>query len=1171
MSIGNVVVSQDAPAKNNLWIQPRGTARFWNGNIWKVISGSSEGGGGSGDLSNYYTKVEIENRYYNRSWIDSALESYILKTSISGFAGYAAVFTDDGGNISHSIHEASGDGASIRIGDAILKWENGGIHVYNATSTQENPTTAGIYADWVSALGANSQGGSSGGDIGDLDWGTLTNWDEDPTHIININYLPINLSNGVITIGNNSITPLTSHQDISGKADKSEMSVTTGNGTATIQLKSGTSATVLTQHQDISGKADKTITITGTNGLSGGGTLEQNRTIGIDSTYKSKIDEILSMFELDSNGNIKTKDKPNNGGHRGFYSESFISALGSNSSSGGGGNSGSGDFSINALWNELRYNDYQGTSWSEGSTKIINGNFLPLNGTSAVAGGKTFYAPTSAGTSGKILAWPTTGSTPTWISQGSIAAGSAVNDGAGNVIANTYLPLSGGTMTGTLTAKGSVYDDAYTGALNMNNSNIYGLNAIYTADLADSASEGFNFYRTSTTVDSLWIKNGIIYFTPNRTLGYTGTDYKVLYGGNSYVDGGKGYILDTEITTISGSSNTVDGYHADITSANNLIRVIKGSDSGIGANGYYAGMSNFNAGDGSAKWWHILSMDWSGNDANNWQSQLILPTQQGGVPKYRRNTSGGTSISSSTWHNFITDENISSQTVSAAATLQTSRTIWGQSFNGSSNVDGLLKIQANAGNWCEGIRIKPYSNWSTIVLGGNDLSADTGTSANTWSIHNNNGTFYLARNGSQPSNTSTYLMCASNKWYINTNSGGEQLNVGGWIGTNGNTGWYNSTWAGGWYMSDADWIRSYNNKPVQINIANNNAWGIGTHRLGLAITGTSHVSWLLNSGSVGYGFCVNTDGNWYFGKRISGDVKVTTGDSYLLYGNTNNMNPYTNEGIALGSTDHKFSTIYAKTVNAYGGNLISTQNGNTVTVGSMNASWCHIYNSADIPFIFNKSVCSSGANTDAGSALGSLDYPWHVLYLGGSTGATMDNTTTNPRIVFMEGTGTQRVALTYTDYNSYRASKGLKVHDADGSDTDNVWFEVQGACYCTGLSSSTYVTALATNSSDKRLKKNIKPFNATEIVEKLKPIQFEWNSKAKKYNKNFKDGKNYGLIAQDSDGIIDDLVFDLPDGKGYKGVRYEKLIPILLQAIKEQSEKIENLEYEINVLKGVYK
>ena len=48
--------------------------------------------------------------------------------------------------------------------------------------------------------------------------------------------------------------------DISGKADKSEMVITDGTGAnadkVTIQLKQGTTATVLKSHQDISGKAD---------------------------------------------------------------------------------------------------------------------------------------------------------------------------------------------------------------------------------------------------------------------------------------------------------------------------------------------------------------------------------------------------------------------------------------------------------------------------------------------------------------------------------------------------------------------------------------------------------------------------------------------------------------------------------------------------------------------------------------------------------------------------------------------------------------------------------------------------------------------------------------------------------------------------------------------------
>ena len=54
-------------------------------------------------------------------------------------------------------------------------------------------------------------------------------------------------------------TALQSHQDISGKADKAEMTITPGTGEnadkTTIQLKEGTSATVLTAHQDLSAYA----------------------------------------------------------------------------------------------------------------------------------------------------------------------------------------------------------------------------------------------------------------------------------------------------------------------------------------------------------------------------------------------------------------------------------------------------------------------------------------------------------------------------------------------------------------------------------------------------------------------------------------------------------------------------------------------------------------------------------------------------------------------------------------------------------------------------------------------------------------------------------------------------------------------------------------------------
>lgn len=68
-------------------------------------------------------------------------------------------------------------------------------------------------------------------------------------------------------------------------------------------------------------------------------------------------------------------------------------------------------------------------------------------------------------------------------------------------------------------------------------------------------------------------------------------------------------------------------------------------------------------------------------------------------------------------------------------------------------VDGALQLRPNNGSYREGLRIYPTGSWATIVLGGNDLSANSGTSANSWSIHNNNGNFFIARNGSSSSST----------------------------------------------------------------------------------------------------------------------------------------------------------------------------------------------------------------------------------------------------------------------------------------------------------------------------------------------------------------------------------------------------------------------------------
>ena len=145
-----------------------------------------------------------------------------------------------------------------------------------------------------------------------------------------------------------------------------------------------------------------------------------------------------------------------------------------------------------------------------------------------------------------------------------------------NKFAN-YLPLAGGTMTGVLALKGSMFEDAYNGALNMQNSDIFGLNSIYTSDKSDSQAEGIHFYRDATHVDTLRMMDGKLLFTPNRELGKTATEYEVIHSGtigNQSVNYAKS----------AGNADTLDNIHASglftalANSGNNISVTIGGTN-----------------------------------------------------------------------------------------------------------------------------------------------------------------------------------------------------------------------------------------------------------------------------------------------------------------------------------------------------------------------------------------------------------------------------------------------------------------------------------------------------------------------------------------------------------------------------------------------------------------
>ena len=80
---------------------------------------------------------------------------------------------------------------------------------------------------------------------------------------------------------------------------------------------------------------------------------------------------------------------------------------------------------------------------------------------------------------------------------------------------------------------GSQYNDNY--GINMQNSDIVGINALYTADSAENGSEGLQFSRGNGYYDSVWASGGVLYFSPNGNLNRAGSysnNYTVLHTGN---------------------------------------------------------------------------------------------------------------------------------------------------------------------------------------------------------------------------------------------------------------------------------------------------------------------------------------------------------------------------------------------------------------------------------------------------------------------------------------------------------------------------------------------------------------------------------------------------------------------------------------------------------------
>ena len=140
---------------------------------------------------------------------------------------------------------------------------------------------------------------------------------------------------------------------------------------------------------------------------------------------------------------------------------------------------------------------------------------------------------------------------------------------------------------------------------------------------------------------------------------------------------------------------------------------------------------------------------------------------------------------------------------------------------------------------------------------------------------------------------------------------------------------------------------------------------------------------------------------------------------------------------------------------------------------------------------------------------------------------------------------------------------GIEIDRGSDANASITWndsgtrFDINNGIHVTGTIQATD-DIVAYASSDERLKDNIKPIeNPLEKINSISGNTFEWNEQKQDIYK----GKDYGVIAQEIEKILPELVTTKENG--YKAVKYDKLVSLLIEGIKDLSKEVQELKNKI--------
>lgn len=265
-----------------------------------------------------------------------------------------------------------------------------------------------------------------------------------------------------------------------------------------------------------------------------------------------------------------------------------------------------------------------------------------------------------------------------------------------------------------LTMANDRYYTAGQWGINMRNSDIIGVNSIYTNDVSETPGEAILFCRSNGNYDGIRAVNGVLYFSDNvvRTTKNYNAEYKVYHTGNltklSQLTNDKNFVTGSvsgQTITINGVSTTWQNTWRGITdsysgTSTGTSLSQKGANSLYNAlhNGYASSAGNADTVDGYhvngsnvAPYGHIPSIE---NDGVMEVGKYIdFHNDNSGKHDFstRLQTTGnyGNSVYLPSHNGTLA---LISDNVASATKLATARSIWGQSFDGTGNVNGTIYI-----------------------------------------------------------------------------------------------------------------------------------------------------------------------------------------------------------------------------------------------------------------------------------------------------------------------------------------------------------------------------------------------------------------------------------------------------------------------------------------------